>query len=525
MTDGLQPKRIASYFFIFLIALLFTLQFGPGSRGCDVKSISSGGSAAATVNGKEISQADFNRAYYTQLEAIRAQNASVTEEMAKQLGFPRQILDRMVEAELLSQAAKERGIIASDSEVRDAVTSSPVFQKEGRFDATLYRQILHDYYRKTDAEYEDEIRRQLSSEKLLELVQSGALISEDELKTRFQRDGNTANVSFVRFLPSMYAGKVPAPKPEVLTSFAKAHEKEIADTFKANEASYALPEAVKARQVLLKSQAADAGGAAKARDRLAALKKEIEAGKPFAQAAKEVSEDKATRAKGGDLGWVERKALPSEVAQAAFDLAPGKISEPIESPAGVTLILVEEKRAAKNRPLDEVKLEVARGLYVKARAAELAKADAEEALKWLTADKPGRKLEARFPPEKNNQPAAMRFETETRPEAVASGSFSAANDSVPHLGPAPALVADLFSQPTPGPLRKLYPVGEGWVVAQATERALPKDEEFAQKRANLLDDARMAKGAELKDSFIRDLKRKASVTTNTELINSVGSRG
>ncbi|HZH02391.1 MAG TPA: SurA N-terminal domain-containing protein, partial [Myxococcaceae bacterium] len=477
---------------------------------------------AAKVNGREIPAREFNRAYYTQLEALRGQNAAFNDQLARQLGFPKQILDRMVDAELLAQAAVGRGVAASDNEVRDVVVKSSAFQKDGKFDKTVYEQVLHDFYRKTPADYEDEIRRQLSADKLLDVVEGTAAVSEDEVKAKFLREGNQADVTFVRFLPSIFAAKVPPPSPPVLASYLQSHAKEVEAAYQANVAAYQTPERIKARQIVITASGGDAGVSSGARDRLAVLKKEIAEGKPFAQAAKETSEDAATRASGGDLGWVERQKLPPQVAQAAFALAPGQVSEPVETPTGTYLIQVEEKAAAQTRPLQEVESEVARQLYVKERAAALAQAEAQKALAWAQA---GKSLAVRYPPEKGGQAAALRFETETRPEAVATGAFGAVSDAVPHLGPAPALVADVFALKAPAPLSKLYPVGEGFAVAVVTQRTLPDEKQFAEKKDALIQDARWAKRTELRDAYLKALRKSANVVVNEAVLNGTEGTG
>lgn len=513
MSDGLQPKRLVSYLFILIIALVFTLQFGPGSRGCEAP-LSSTSTAAAKVNGREIPLREYNRAYYFQMEALRAQNAGFTEEIAKQLGIPRQILDRMVEAELLAQAAAQRGIAPADEELRELIVKNRDFQKDGKFDAERYRQILNDFYRKTAPEFEEDLRRQLAAQKMLEIVESGAVVSEEEVKTRFFREGNEADVTFTRFLPAMFAGKVPEPKPDALATYAQQKQKEIADAYQANLYLYQKPERIKARHILVKV-ASDGGTPDEARAKLVALKKELEAGKDFAQAARELSEDVGTKSAGGDLGWVERASLPSELAQVAFGLEPGKLSDPVVTPLGVHLIRVEEKKAPETRPIKEVELELARQLYVKERAAALARAEADKALAWAKA---GKKLADKYPPEKGAESAGARMEQESRPEAIATGAFSAVGDAVPHLGPAPELSKAIFARNAPGPLDQVYSVGEGFVVAVVSERKIPTDADYAQKKETLTSDARWAKRAELREAFLKALRQKAEIVTNNELV-------
>ena len=100
----LDTRRLFSYIFIGALALLFALEWGPGSRGCD-----KAGQAVvvvdnvAQVNGKDIPLRDFARAYGNQLAELRQRG--IPSELAKQFGMHTQVLGRLVDTELLAQAA------------------------------------------------------------------------------------------------------------------------------------------------------------------------------------------------------------------------------------------------------------------------------------------------------------------------------------------------------------------------------------------------------------------------------------
>jgi peptidyl-prolyl cis-trans isomerase C/foldase protein PrsA len=114
---------------------------------------------------------------------------------------------------------------------------------------------------------------------------------------------------------------------------------------------------------------------AASREDAQAIRAEIEAGTPFAEAAKARSTDSATARKGGDLGWITAREAPGEF-QAVFSLEPGAVSEPIESRFGWHLFLVtaiqkpepmafEEARAEIDKRLMEKKQSEQRAVWVK----------------------------------------------------------------------------------------------------------------------------------------------------------------
>jgi parvulin-like peptidyl-prolyl isomerase len=67
-------------------------------------------------------------------------------------------------------------------------------------------------------------------------------------------------------------------------------------------------------------------------------------GADFAKTAKRFSMDEQSRIQGGDLDWFPRGKMVREFEDAAFSLAPGQISNPVESPFGYHIIQVQRVR-------------------------------------------------------------------------------------------------------------------------------------------------------------------------------------
>lgn len=96
----------------------------------------------------------------------------------------------------------------------------------------------------------------------------------------------------------------------------------------------------------------------KAKDKLLAIKKEIQSGKiTFANAANKYSEDPSIKEQpsGGDLKWFPRTKFTEAFAAAAFSLKKGEISDPVETEWGYHLIQVTDRKDGKMPSLEEVK--------------------------------------------------------------------------------------------------------------------------------------------------------------------------
>ncbi len=95
---------------------------------------------------------------------------------------------------------------------------------------------------------------------------------------------------------------------------------------------------------------------ADAKDIIAKLKKNPKA---FGALAKEKSKDAGSKAKGGNLGWVDPRGVVPEFGAALKNLAKGKITEePVKSQFGYHVILMEDTRPKVIPPLEQVKAQL-----------------------------------------------------------------------------------------------------------------------------------------------------------------------
>ena len=104
--------------------------------------------------------------------------------------------------------------------------------------------------------------------------------------------------------------------------------------------------------------------------------KKLKAGADFAKLATEISEDKGSAKKGGDLGAFKRGDMVKPFENAAFTTKVGDITEPVKSQFGYHIIKVEEKISATTKPLDEVRAQLVK--EIKQEQAEIKAAAALE---------------------------------------------------------------------------------------------------------------------------------------------------
>ena len=88
------------------------------------------------------------------------------------------------------------------------------------------------------------------------------------------------------------------------------------------------------------------------------IMRNLDNGVDFAELAKKHSQD-SKRDKGGDWGWVERKALIPELAEAAFTLGAGEYSQPIKLKNKIFIMFAEDRRDEGYTALEEVRDNIA----------------------------------------------------------------------------------------------------------------------------------------------------------------------
>jgi peptidyl-prolyl cis-trans isomerase C len=140
---------------------------------------------------------------------------------------------------------------------------------------------------------------------------------------------------------------------ELHNTYFKVHivdavtDAEIKARYDAEIAKMPKEEEVRARHILVKTE-----------DEAKAIIKELDAGKDFAELAKQKSTD-PNKSDGGDLGYFKKGQMVPEFETAAFALEKGKYSEtPVKTQFGYHVIKVEDKRTAAPPPFDKVKDQV-----------------------------------------------------------------------------------------------------------------------------------------------------------------------
>jgi len=134
--------------------------------------------------------------------------------------------------------------------------------------------------------------------------------------------------------------------------------------YKAHQDDFKMEDQIKLRMIVLnKTSPDDTNTVQRANEILG----EIKGGASFQEMASVYSEG-SQKSQGGDWGWVERSVLRKDLADAAFSLKPGQVSDVINTPESVYLMLVEQAKPAHARPLGEVRDDIEKTLRTQEQA-------------------------------------------------------------------------------------------------------------------------------------------------------------
>ena len=343
---------------------------------------------AATVAGNNITSTEFRRSYIQVSGRYRQQFKDNYNPVA--MGVASQVLKQLVSSYVLSSEAMRNGIGASEDDVVRVIQDGKYFRNDqGQFDPRLFKNFLKSQGY-TEKSFSDEIKRSLVSNKVRGFITDTFVSSKGEAKLSYMLDETKYNVSFVKLDP--VSTEIVATKEQIAEFRSSKDGKEQIQTYyDTHKSEYTQAEQVKARHILIGFKGAtravgDAAKRSKADAKKLATKiaKEAKAKKTsFASLAKKYTDEPGGRDRGGDLGWFDKTTMVEQFSAVAFKLKKNEISGVVETPFGFHIIMVEDKKAAKDTSLEEASEAIAEKIITKDQKPEIIAKRAEEVHKAL----------------------------------------------------------------------------------------------------------------------------------------------
>ena len=146
---------------------------------------------------------------------------------------------------------------------------------------------------------------------------------------------------------------------QIVNDKVKVSPEEIKSFYETNITRFREPEMVRASHILVRVTPDASEEVKKAKKvEINAARALVVNGEKFADIARKVSEDPGSARNGGDLNFFPRGAMMPEFERAAFALQTNQVSEVITTSFGYHILLVTDRKAAKQLSLDDVKADI-----------------------------------------------------------------------------------------------------------------------------------------------------------------------
>ena len=310
----------------------------------------------ARVNGKPLLLSEYQKNLRSVLDNYQKAMPEVMKDTEAVQELRTKVLDQMIDDEILAQEAEKRGIKVHQRDVEKGIleVQERSFRQDPEtgerrddkaIEAALRKELQGEGL--TWEQFSERIKRQLLIRRAVEAEVAAKLKDADEkrVKAAFETLKTVVNGS-TEPLKAM---------PEVEASAWGGFAMRLKDTHS---------ERVRVSHLLVKLAAGSPmTDKAKALEKAKALKKKLDDGADFYEAARAESDDQESAPRGGDLGWILRGWMPDAFEKAAFTLGVGEVSEPVETDFGYHLVRVQEKKAKEGLNLEKLRAPLKEFLY------------------------------------------------------------------------------------------------------------------------------------------------------------------
>ena len=336
----------------------------------------------ASVGDKDFYQRDVNKAYEQYSQNLQGMN--IDEPTLKA-----QALQKLIKDEVLLQYVHTEGLVVTDNEARDFIKSLPYFQVDGKFSEKQYKSLLGSQ-RISSTEFVNRIKNALTMEQFQHSVMDSSFATQFDVESFFKIQNQQRDVDYI-IVPVSPLNE--QPKSEEITAYYQQHQdlfqtpeqvsveyvelsldelsKKVVVTddklkafYEEQKDQYTTPERRKISHILIAIN--DKTTEKQALEKALKAKQDL-ASKDFSVVAAEVSDDKLTAKKGGDLGLFNLGSMEKAFEDAASSLKLGEVSNPVKSAFGYHLIKVTELVPSSVKSFEIAKPEVAKA-YQKSQA-------------------------------------------------------------------------------------------------------------------------------------------------------------
>lgn len=349
----------------------------------------SSNTGVASVNGRKITQVEWDAAHRQQVDRMRQQMPNLDAKLFDSPEVRREALDGLVRERVMQAAAAEQHLMVSDERLNMIFRNDPQFAFLRNPDGTLNKGLIAAQGMSSQM-FLERLRQDLTLRQVTAGVAGSAIASSANSAVAFDALLQQREVQLQRFDAKDYVANIQPTeaqieafykdsanaaqfqKPETaqiqyvvldleaLKAGVSFSEDDLRKYYAENASRYSVAEERRASHILIKAEkSASAEARAKARTQAEELLTQArKTPAAFADLARKNSQDEGSAANGGDLDFFGRGAMTKVFEDAAFALKQGEISNVIESEYGYHVIQLTGVRGGDKKSFESVRPEI-----------------------------------------------------------------------------------------------------------------------------------------------------------------------
>ncbi|ASG66160.1 peptidylprolyl isomerase [Idiomarina piscisalsi] len=340
--------------------------------------------AVAEVNGEEIPQSAYDRAYENERSRLQEQFGDMFSAITSDPNYMKNVrsgvLEQLIDQELLRQYAESQGMRVGPDQVKAAIRDIPQFRTAGQFDNDIYLMSLRNAGY-TPESFANLMQQDMTRNQLLRGLAGSEFVLTPEALAFMRLQSQTRSGGFLVLNNEDFADAVEITDADVDTFYQQNQdmfrteeqlsvayvelsladieqsvditEEEVREYYEQRQQQYTTEEERRVSHILIEHDTENAQQ--KAEEAL----QELQNGADFADVAQSYSDDTFSAEQGGDLDWIEKGVMDEDFDDAAFALENvGDTSGVVETSFGYHIIKLTDLRPGSVTPFDEVKDEV-----------------------------------------------------------------------------------------------------------------------------------------------------------------------
>ncbi|SFB82848.1 peptidyl-prolyl cis-trans isomerase D [Marinospirillum celere] len=375
-----KSRGIIAYFIVGLIALAFSM-WGMDSLFTAMRGDPN---EVASINGESISQRQVDRYAQQQMRQLM-QSGQIDPDRIDMNQLRQFALSQLVQEELLRQQAKQLNMRISDQMLDRQLVQFDAFRNDaGRFDREIYTQRLRQQGL-SPSDFRAQLREDLLNQQLLDGFAVSEFMLDQEVEDFQRLVGQQRDYRYFLIRAENFMDQIDISDADVeafyeaeterfmaservrvdylifdpssLLAGMEVTDQELEEEYQRFAAAFGGGSSYSAAHILLSFD--NAAERQQALETLEQARDEILAGADFGELASELSEDRVTARRGGQLGTIEEGSLDPDFEQALFALEEvGDLSGVVETDFGLHLIQLTDLERAEAPPFEEVKEEL-----------------------------------------------------------------------------------------------------------------------------------------------------------------------